>query len=67
MPINPSGGALGANPILATGIARVVEVAKQIRGEADGHQVKNKVKKGLAHGSQGLCAQANIAIILEGN
>ncbi len=67
LPINPSGGALGANPLLATGIARVVEVAKQIRGDADGHQVKNKVKKGLAHGQVGLCAQSNIVLIMEGN
>jgi acetyl-CoA C-acetyltransferase len=66
LPVNPSGGALGADPVCATGLVRVVEAAKQIRGEAAGYQVP-KVKKALAHGQFGMCAQKNMVIVLGGN
>jgi acetyl-CoA C-acetyltransferase len=65
IPINPSGGAIGAFTPCATGINRIVEVAKQIRGEADGHQVQN-VNRAIAHGQIGFCAQNNIVYVLEG-
>ncbi len=64
-PVNPSGGALGADPVCATGLIRVVEAVRQIRGEADGHQVPG-VKRALAHGQFGPCAQKNTVIILGG-
>ncbi len=63
--INPSGGALGGNPLNATGLIRVIEAAKQIQGKAEGHQVKN-VKKAVASGQIGFCAQNNIVWVLEG-
>jgi len=66
MPVNPSGGALSANPVYATGLIRLCEVAMQIRGEAGEHQVKREVKTGLAHGQNGLCAQDNIVFTLKG-
>jgi len=66
MPVNPSGGALGADPVCATGLIRVVEAAKQIRGEADGYQVPG-VRRALAHGQFGICAQKNTIFILGGN
>ena len=66
LPVNPSGGALGADPVCATGLIRVVEAAKQIRGEAVGYQVP-KVKRALAHGQFGMCAQKNMVIVLGGN
>ena len=66
MPVNPSGGALGADPVCATGLIRVVEAAKQIRGEADGYQVPD-VRRALAHGQFGICAQKNTVFILGGN
>jgi len=66
MPVNPSGGALGADPVCATGLIRVVEAAKQIRGEADGYQVPD-VRRALAHGQFGICAQKNMIFILGGN
>jgi len=66
LPVNPSGGALGADPTCATGLIRVVEAAKQIRGEADGYQVP-KVKRALAHGQFGMCAQKNTVLVLGGN
>lgn len=66
LPVNPSGGALGADPVCATGLIRVVEAAKQIRGEATDYQVPN-VRRALAHGQFGICAQKNTVFILGGN
>ena len=63
--INPSGGATGGNPPCATGLIRVIEAAKQLRGEANGYQVNN-VKKAVASGQVGMCAQNNILFVLEG-
>lgn len=63
MPVNPSGGALGADPICATGLIRVVECAKQLRGEANGYQIPD-AKLALAHGQFGVLAQKNIVFIL---
>ncbi|MFX1340107.1 MAG: thiolase family protein [Promethearchaeota archaeon] len=64
--INPSGGALGGNPPCATGIIRIIEAAKQLRGEANGYQVKG-AKKAIASGQIGMCAQNNILFVLEGS
>jgi len=64
-PVNPSGGALGADPICATGLVRVIEAAKQVRGEANGYQIPG-VRKALAHGQFGMCAQKNAVLILGG-
>jgi len=66
IPVNPSGGALGADPVCATGLIRVIEAAKQIRGEAGGYQVPD-VRRALAHGQFGICAQKNTVFILGGN
>ena len=66
LPVNPSGGALAANPVCATGLVRVAEAALQIRGEAGEHQVPREVRTALAHGQNGLCAQHNIVFILRG-
>jgi acetyl-CoA C-acetyltransferase len=65
LPINPSGGAIGGNPPCGTGLIRIIEAVKQIRGEAEGYQV-NGVKKALASGQIGMCAQGNIIYVLEG-
>ena len=65
LPVNASGGALGADPICATGLVRVVECCKQINNEADTHQVPG-VKRALAHGQFGICAQKNTVVILGG-
>ncbi len=66
IPVNPSGGALGADPVCATGLVRVIEAAKQIRKEAVGYQVP-KVRRALAHGQFGICAQKNTVFVLGGN
>ncbi|MEO3783764.1 lipid-transfer protein [Actinocorallia sp. B10E7] len=57
--VNPSGGPLAGNPVMATGLARVVEVARRIAaGEA---------RRGLAHASSGPCLQQNLVAVLEGD
>ncbi len=49
LPVNPSGGLLGkGHPLGATGVAQVVEVVRQLRGEAGERQVEG-AKVGLAH------------------
>lgn len=39
LPVNPSGGLLGANPIGAGGLIRFAEAALQVRGRAGEHQL----------------------------
>lgn len=65
-PVNPSGGALGGNPLCATGLIRIIEAVKQIRGEAKGYQVKS-ANKAIASGQIGMCSQNNILYVLEGD
>ena len=65
LPINPSGGALGGNPLCATGLIRIIEAVKQLTGEANGYQVSG-AKKAIASGQIGMCAQNNILYVLEG-
>jgi len=55
--VNPSGGALGANPVMATGLIRIGEVATRIRSGA--------VRRGVAHAAQGPCLQQNLVCVLE--
>jgi acetyl-CoA C-acetyltransferase len=39
IPVNPSGGAMGANPIGATGLIRLIEAALQVTAKAGAHQI----------------------------
>ena len=48
------------------GLIRIIEAAKQLRGEANGYQVKG-AKKAIASGQIGMCAQNNILFTLEGS
>ena len=52
-PINPSGGVTASNPIGATAMVRVAEVALQIMGCAGEHQVKKKINQAIASGFGG--------------
>jgi acetyl-CoA C-acetyltransferase len=63
LPVNPSGGLLGANPYVARGLIRIAEAALQLKGEAGNHQVAN-VSKGLAHSVHGLGGQLHSVVIL---
>ena len=57
--VNPSGGALAANPIMATGLLRIGEAARRIwDGSAD---------RAVAHATSGPCLQQNLVTVLEGN
>jgi acetyl-CoA C-acetyltransferase len=53
LPCDPSGGVLCTNPIGATGLQRVAEVAMQIRGRAGAHQIEG-ARTGLAHAMGGM-------------
>lgn len=56
--VNPSGGALVANPAMAAGLARFAEAAEQIfTGSAD---------RALAHCTSGPCLQQNLVSVMEG-
>ena len=56
--MNPSGGPLAANTIMAAGLSRIGEVAVRIHsGEA---------ARGVAHATSGPCLQQNLVCVLEG-
>ena len=59
IPVNPSGGALAANPIMATGLVRISEAAR--------HIVEGNKQRTLAHSTSGPCLQQNLICILEGD
>ena len=57
--VNPSGGALAGNPMMAVGLSRIGECAARIwDGSAD---------RGVAHATSGPCLQQNLVCVLEGN
>jgi acetyl-CoA acetyltransferase len=56
--INPSGGPLAANPMMAAGLVRIGEAASQIRA--------GQARRALAHATQGHCLQQNLCCLLEG-
>jgi acetyl-CoA acetyltransferase len=55
--VNPSGGALRSNPIMATGLCRIGYAADHIFGGG---------RRALAHSTSGPCLQQNLICILEG-
>jgi len=66
LPVNPSGGALCANPYPATGLASVAEAVLQLRGDAEKRQVPD-AETALVHGisiAAGAAAQTNCVIVL---
>jgi acetyl-CoA C-acetyltransferase len=63
-PVNPSGGSLGEGHLLeATGLARVLEVVLQLRGEAGKRQLED-VETGLAFGWRGVPTTSGAVAIL---
>lgn len=49
LPVNPSGGLIGkGHPLGGTGVAQVVEIVRQLRGEVGDRQIEG-AKVGLAH------------------
>lgn len=63
-PVNPSGGALCGNPLMVTGLIRLIEAARQLTGNAGGYQIKKDVRRALVHSTSGLCLQSNIVYVL---
>jgi acetyl-CoA C-acetyltransferase len=64
LPVNASGGLLSGHPVIAAGLYSMAAVVRQIRGDADGFQVK-KAKTGLVHGVNGLGGQSHCVFILD--
>lgn len=56
--INPSGGALAANPMMAAGLIRIGEAAERIS--------KGDAGRAVAHATSGPCLQQNLVCVLEG-
>lgn len=63
LPVNPSGGVLGANPYVARGLYRLAEAANQVMGLAGPHQMDG-VKTALAHSCHGFAGQSQAVAIL---
>jgi acetyl-CoA C-acetyltransferase len=62
IPVNPSGGCLGANPIGAAGLIRVIEAAAQVMGKAEGIQIPN-AKLALAQSGGGWANLRGVAVL----
>jgi acetyl-CoA acetyltransferase len=57
--VNPSGGALAANPVMVAGLIRIGEAARRVMdGEA---------RRAVAHATSGPCLQQNLVCILSGD
>ncbi len=55
--LNPSGGVLAGNLMMASGLSRIGEVARRI--------MDGSVKRGVAHATSGPCLQHNLVAVLE--
>jgi acetyl-CoA acetyltransferase len=57
--VNPSGGALGANPMMVAGLTRFGEAARRIWDRS--------ANRAVAHATSGPCLQQNMVCVLEGD
>jgi acetyl-CoA acetyltransferase len=55
--LNPSGGALAANPMMTAGLTRIGEAARRIAA--------GRARRGIAHATSGPCLQQNLVCVLE--
>jgi acetyl-CoA acetyltransferase len=55
--INPSGGALAANPMMSAGLMRIGEAAQRI--------IDGDASRAVAHATSGPCLQQNLVCVLE--
>jgi acetyl-CoA acetyltransferase len=55
--VNPSGGALAANPVMVAGLARI--------GEAAQHIMQGSAHRTLGHATSGPCLQQNLVCVME--
>jgi acetyl-CoA acetyltransferase len=56
--VNPSGGALAANPMMVAGLIRVGEAARRV--------MDGSATRVLAHATSGPCLQQNLVCVMEG-
>ncbi len=56
--VNPSGGPLCGDPVMATGLARIIEVADRIAAGQAG--------RGVGHAASGAGLQQNLLCLMEG-
>jgi acetyl-CoA acetyltransferase len=56
--INPSGGALAANPLMVAGLIRIGEAARLV--------LEGKADRAVAHATSGPCLQQNLVCVVEG-
>ncbi|HEY2997442.1 MAG TPA: lipid-transfer protein, partial [Acidimicrobiales bacterium] len=56
--VNPSGGALAANAVMAAGLIRIGEAARRI--------IDGSAGRAVAHATSGPCLQQNLVCVLEG-
>ena len=55
--VNPSGGALAANPVMVAGLIRIGEAARRVMDGA--------ARRALAHATSGPCLQQNLVCVME--
>jgi acetyl-CoA C-acetyltransferase len=64
LPVNASGGSIGMGHTLEmSGLVRVIELVLQLRGQAEGHQIKG-VETGLAQAWRGVPTSSGAAVVL---
>ena len=56
--VNPSGGALAANPVMVAGLIRIGEAALRV--------MAGDARRAVAHATSGPCLQQNLVCVLEG-
>jgi acetyl-CoA acetyltransferase len=56
--VNPSGGALAANPMMVAGLVRIGEAARRV--------MDGSARRAVAHATSGPCLQQNLVCVLEG-
>ena len=56
--VNPSGGPLAGNPVMAVGLVRIIEAASRI--------IKGEANRALAHATAGPLLQQNLVCLMEG-
>jgi acetyl-CoA acetyltransferase len=55
--VNPSGGPLAANPMMAAGLIRIGEAARAIQ--------ERRAGRAVAHATSGPCLQQNLVCVME--
>lgn len=64
VPVNLSGGALCANPVVATGLVRLAEACARVTDRGEGDRIDG-IKRAMAHAAGGLAMQTAACMIVE--